>query len=139
MTTMRYVMNYFTSTIPPYIDLLPNYDIVIIQRASHSYYGKGCLDRQEIYRTSGDTRRSILNHHEMVNEISSRYPQQVLNIVLERSSLYFQYKVFSNAKIIIAQHGASLANIFFMQNIDDPSGDSKVNMRHVNEIMTPWT
>lgn len=160
ISTMISVMNYFTTTIPPYIDLLPTYDIVVIQRSSDIYYTKGCIDRQEIYRTSGDMRRSILNHHELVNELISQYPQQVLNIVLERSSLYFQYKIFSNAKIIIAQHGASLANIFFMQNIDNLSSSrsheedeifinkgkkrrveenvNRKNGKHVIEIMTPW-
>lgn len=129
LTTMRSVFNYFEQTIPPYIKLFPTYDIVIIQRGSDNYYEQGCSNRQELFRTSGETRRSITNHHEMVERLKELYPNKVLNIVLERSSIYFQYHLFNSAKVIIAQHGASLANIFFMQN--NPNGS-------IIEIITPW-
>jgi hypothetical protein len=143
--TMNSVFNFFESTIPPYISLLPTYDIVIIQRATDIYYSQGCLDRQEIYRTSGDSRRSISNHQELVQRLESLYPQRVLNIALERSSIYFQYSLFRHAKVVIAQHGASLANIFFMQNKKamnstraSPPAIIQSNQRHVIELMTPW-
>jgi hypothetical protein len=41
------------------------------------------------------------------------------NIVLDRSGLYYQYHLFRNAKVVIAQHGAALANIFFMRSPRD--------------------
>jgi hypothetical protein len=143
-STMRSVFNFFETTIPPYISLLPTFDIVIIQRATDVYYSQGCIDRQEIYRTSGDSRRSISNHSELVEKLESLYPQRVLNIVLERSSIYFQYSLFRHAKVVVAQHGASLANIFFMQNKESMNmshtspESSQANRRHVIEIMTPW-
>jgi capsular polysaccharide biosynthesis protein len=49
--------------------------------------------------------------------------------VLERSSIYYQYRVFRDAKVIIAQHGASLSNIFFM----------KAKESHVIEFSPPWS
>ena len=41
----------------------------------------------------------------------------VENIVLEDTPLLHQSRIFQQAKIVIAQHGASLSNIIFISKI----------------------
>ena len=42
------------------------------------------------------------------------YKNDYENVILERTSVFYQYLLFKNAKLIIANHGASLSNIIFM-------------------------
>jgi hypothetical protein len=110
--------------------------VVLIQRGEEQYFSNGCLDRkqekEQIYRTSGTQRRSIANHSVLAAFLANRFgPDRFCNVVLERSSLYFQFKVFSQAKIVIAQHGAALSNIFFMRK---HGGQAP----HVIEVSPPW-
>ena len=37
-------------------------------------------------------------------------------VSLERTSIYYQFLLFQNANIVIANHGASLSNIVFMND-----------------------
>ena len=128
--TMRTVLNFFSETIPPCMKLIPTFEIVLIQRAEESYFKRGCLNRKPIYRTSGSQRRSITNHEFLSDTLLAKYgPNRFINIILERSSIYLQYKVFRDAKVVIAQHGAALSNIFFMR----PS------VSHIIEFSPPWS
>lgn len=149
------VLNFFETSLPSYIKLLPIYDVLLIQRAQDNYYDSGCRDRTAVYQTSGSQRRSITNHQELADALYSKFGGSFSNIVLERSSIYYQYYMFSRAKIVIAQHGASLANIFFMTKPDaasDSSGIQGANSvdcnamerskpwgAHVIEISPPWS
>jgi hypothetical protein len=123
----REVLAFFETTIPHYIRDMPTYDVVLIERATDSYYGNGaCADRGAIYQTSGSQRRSLTNHEVLREALASRFGRDKFkNIVLERSSIYFQYHVFRHARIVIAQHGAALSNLFFMS--EAVSGTSRGN------------
>ena len=70
---------------------------------SHKYY-------------SGASRRTIRNHKAMVEALWHRYSKryEVRNVVLEGRSIVEQYSLFNSASLLIAQHGAALANIIFM-------------------------
>lgn len=93
-----------------------NYDIVIIERKTNPAY-VSTFTTNKIFKLSGSERRCILNHEEFVENIKKTYPnKKVINISTEYMPLFQQYYVFSNAKLVIAQHGASLANIIFMKN-----------------------
>ena len=97
-----------------------NYDIVIIERRTNPTYVSGYkVDKYkaEIFKLSGSERRCILNHSEFVENIKKVYPnKKVINISTEYMPLFQQYYIFSNTKLVIAQHGASLSNIIFMKN-----------------------
>jgi len=67
--------------------------------------------------TSGGQRRFLLNHTEIKNKLHEKYKNKFTNVVLEDCNIYEQFTIFRNAKIIIAQHGSGLVNIFFSKNI----------------------
>ena len=140
-TRMRKILQFFEDTMPEYVRSIPTYEVILIERATDSYYRAGCPDRTQIYKSSGAERRSLSNHVELVATLSAKYGSKFCNIVLERSSIYYQYHMFRNAKVVIAQHGAALANIIFMSN---PSGSpSKTDADRpsgtVVEISPPWS
>lgn len=116
--TIRAIQKYFHDSLPFYIRELPTYDVILIERAQDVYYQQGgCADRDRIYQTSGSERRSITNHVELRDTLRTECEatgKSFRNISLERTSIYYQYHMFSNANVVIAQHGAALANIFFM-------------------------
>ena len=81
--------------------------IILVQRGpSHSYYHS---ERSEI-KGAGQDRRSIANHGELYRSIRQDYVG-CLNVVPEKLSLTRQVALFWLADIIIAQHGAALANV----------------------------
>jgi hypothetical protein len=94
------------------------YDIVIIERKinkSHSsiIYAKNKWG--DILATSGSERRSISNHDSLVVEIQKLFKNKsIINIAFEYLSFFEQYLLFSNAELVIAQHGAVLGHIIFM-------------------------
>jgi len=67
--------------------------------------------------TSGAGRRSIRNHAQLLDHLGTVFGPQVdvVNLHLENLSLCEQIHYFSSARIVIAQHGAALANIIWMQ------------------------
>lgn len=86
-------------------------DILIIERKCDPFYNSKLSE----IKLSGVERRSIINHEEVVNNISSYFPYHIVkNVSLEGMSIYKQYSLFNNSKIVVAQHGAALANIIFM-------------------------
>ena len=127
------------------LDLVEKYDILIIERKVHKSYeiitdtilqnsnkkskkdstdtkknGANIVDYnsklKELFKYSGKELRSIINHNAFVKLIKKLYPKKkVLNISLEYTSIFDQYVLFNNSKIVFCQHGASLSNIMFMK------------------------
>lgn len=85
---------------------MKNLLLVIDRGAADPYYA---TDSAEI-KTSGRERRSLPNFGEIVTSLTGH---NVLATTLENRSLAFQMAVFGMAKAVIAQHGASLANMVF--------------------------
>lgn len=86
--------------------------ILLIERAPPvSYY----LNDAE-KKGAGTSRRSIKNQEELKKYISSIIASnyEFHNLILEEASFEDQVKYFSSAVIVIAQHGAGLANILWM-------------------------
>lgn len=128
-STRQRILDYFSSSIPSYIKHVAVPPVLLIRRARDTYYSSACIDRTSIYQTSGAARRSITNHDELLSALQHKFgASAVADISLERTSIYYQYRIFSEASVVIAQHGAALANIFFMRN------DALVV-----EISPPWS
>lgn len=147
--TIQAIIQFFNESVPFYIRELPTYDVLLIERAQDVYYQRGgCADRDLIYQTSGSERRSITNHEDLAAAISTECchsGQTFRNISLERTSIYYQYHMFSKAKVVIAQHGAALSNIFFMAspaNKEKQSAQESLTptqLAAVIEISPPWS
>jgi hypothetical protein len=115
------ICNFFKLNVPEYIKCNKSYDIVLIERGSDPKYkllnySKNHPLLQKLGTKSGSERRAIRNHIEICLELEKDYGDKFKNIVLENTSIYYQYHIFSNAKLIIAQHGAALANVIFMKD-----------------------
>lgn len=67
---------------------------------------------QSEIRTAGADRRSIANPEELALRLASA-GHAVLTTALEEASLATQIAVFTSADIIVAQHGAALANVIW--------------------------
>jgi hypothetical protein len=97
-------------------------NVVIIERKKHKGFSTVSYEKNEftkIMKTSGSERRSIINHEEFENTVKKYFNNNeydVLNISTEYMSIFEQYDLFNNADIVIAQHGAALANIIFMNS-----------------------
>ena len=82
-------------------------DILLIDRGQpHSHYA-------EIGRTSGSQRRSIPNIDSLCDLLNKHHKTATFN--LEDKDLALQIAVFSEAKVVVAQHGAALTNIIWMR------------------------
>ena len=85
-------------------------------------------DNIYILNTSGQ-RRIIYNHDNLKNTLSKLYGGDFMNVSLDNLTFEKQYHMFNNAKIVIAQHGSGLCNLFF----------SKPNFKtHLIEISPKW-
>jgi Glycosyltransferase 61 len=81
--------------------------ILLIQRGSSlAFYHS----EQSVLKGSGRDRRSIANHEELHQSLR-RDHAGCLNVLTENLTLARQFALFSLADIIVAQHGAALANI----------------------------
>lgn len=68
----------------------------------------------------GGTRRNITNHNETAMAlvgVAAEFDLAFVNVVLEDMPWEEQVRLFRETKVLVAQHGASLANIIFM--LDD--------------------
>ena len=83
-----------------------NRQIVLIKRDKDNFYNSG---KAEI-PTSGSQRRSIENFPELQACIEAQ-SSNLITVTLEKTTLSEQISLFSGADIIIAQHGAALANL----------------------------
>lgn len=82
--------------------------IIAINRSLDRFYN---TRRAEI-KDSGVQRRSIPNFGDLEKHLASICPN-FNSIVLEQASLAYQVEQFQNADVVIAQHGAALANLIF--------------------------
>jgi Glycosyltransferase 61 len=83
--------------------------ILLIERGSGDpFYWS---ERSEA-KGSGRERRSVNNHRELYHALLQKH-NGCLNVVLEEIPLARQFALFSLADIIIAQHGAALANLIW--------------------------
>jgi hypothetical protein len=101
--------------------------ILVIERKLESAYVSNSVNY-----TSGSTRRRIRNHKALVGALRLQYEESgeytIRDESLEGKSIRDQYVMFSSASLVIAQHGAALSNIFFMNK----------STGHVVEISPPF-
>jgi hypothetical protein len=114
------ICDFFEKNVPFYLKELNFKDIVLIERNidpsyKHIDYSKQHFELQKMGKLSGKDRRYIINHEEIVDYLKSNFSDNFINVSLERTSIYYQYLLFKNAKIIIASHGAGLSNVIFMK------------------------
>lgn len=113
LPSLRRVIKFFSDTAPSYIRQIPTFDIILIERtAKEKYYTE--IEIEKKHKTSGAQHRVIRNHSALASALATKYGSKFSCLELERTSIYFQYHMFANAKIVIAQHGAALSNIVFM-------------------------
>lgn len=76
----------------------------------------GYFSQQSGARRSGAERRAIRNHAELARAVGAlaRPELDFMNVQLETVSLKEQIEIFNKAKIVLAQHGAALANCLWM-------------------------
>lgn len=95
------------------------YDIIIIDRKTNNKYKNIKYNNpkyEKVMKTSGSERRTITNIIELYNLIKYYFPKYSCKIIsLENKNIFEQYYLFNNAQIVIAQHGAALANVIFMK------------------------
>jgi hypothetical protein len=120
--------------------------ILVIERHMDPFYHHNINNdthatANKMQYTSGSTRRRIKNHQALVAALrlqyeasavpgdTSRHVYTVVNESLEGKSLLAQYRLFHSARLVIAQHGAALANIAFMNK----------SASHVVEISPPFS
>jgi hypothetical protein len=83
-------------------------EVILIKRELDFFYSS---ELSEI-KSSGIQRRDILNFIDLETAILKKFPSAE-TLVLENLTLAEQVIKFSSAKVIVAQHGASLANLIF--------------------------
>jgi len=82
-------------------------DILLIDRAPpHSHYA-------DVGRSSGSQRRSIPNINSLCELLNKHRKTEIFH--LEDKDLALQIAAFSEANIVVAQHGAALTNIIWMR------------------------
>ena len=86
--------------------------ILLIGRASTQVNSHQRLLSSSFSQKSGSERRYINNFNDLETALRTR-SQGVVTTYLEQTPVVEQFQMFQNARIIIAQHGASLSNIFF--------------------------
>ena len=89
-------------------------EILLIERIPPDPY---YLNDAQI-KGAGASRRSIRNHQEFCDALRSQIkpPYEFHNLQLEKLSFKEQLKHFNAAAVVIAQHGAGLANIVWMKD-----------------------
>jgi len=119
--------------------------ILVIERSVELYYHPNSTESSmgittnPVKYTSGSTRRRIKNHEALIKALRLKYEGNInndsnneytiLTTSLEGINLMDQYTLFHSANLVIAQHGAALSNIIFMQK----------NSSHVVEISPPFS
>ena len=93
--------------------------VLLIERQPPEAYFKSKECR---VKGGGSERRSISNHDDLMRWLEDNIlePFEFENIQLEKCSFKDQMSLFNGASLVIAQHGAALANIIWMQ------GDAQV-------------
>jgi hypothetical protein len=130
------ICKFFDETMPEYLKQLPTYDVILIERNYEDTYSCQIENKIKINKftskklVSGKKRRYIENHSDIEKFLKKKYSDKFKNFILERVNIYYQYLLFSKAKIIIAQHGAVLANILFMK----PKKSTVIEIQDLNYL-----
>jgi len=83
--------------------------VVLINRdRAHEFYATS----QSEVKSAGSRRRSIPNFDALAQAVTSQYAN-TLCVTLENRSLAWQIALFETADVIVAQHGAALANLIW--------------------------
>lgn len=111
--------------------------IVLIGRDKPDQYYKS--ERSE-RRAAGSERRDIPNFPQLASAVASVYPSAVA-VKLEKHTLAYQIALFSQADIIIGQHGAALLNVLWarpkstlMEIMPDPLMSRPLAPRYFSEL-----
>ena len=118
LSSIRNVNRFLAVNLPRYLSCVPIADVILIERAQDKYYQS--VEVEQKHKISGSTIRCIKNHTQLVEALSSKFGSRFMTVVLERSSIYYQFQLFSQAKVVIGQHGAALSNIVFMISSSSP-------------------
>ena len=118
-------------------DSRPN-KIILIERLLPKPY----FMTEATLKGGGALRRSIVNHPDLASAIKSivKHPYEFHNLQLENLSLTEQIQYCDQALVIIAQHGAGLANIIWMKQksivIELRADDSRDFFQSICEVMS---
>jgi hypothetical protein len=82
------------------------YKVILIER------GKTKLKNN--IKDTGFNRRHLDNHNKLKRALEKRFGPIFKNVILENLTIDEQVSLFTNAKIVIGQHGAGLCNIVWM-------------------------
>lgn len=82
--------------------------VLIGRQPAHTYYNSPLSER----KTAGSQRRSIPNLEAIARALLAHDVNLLANF-MEGTSLWHQIALFKSADVIIAQHGAALANLVF--------------------------
>ena len=115
------VCNYVSALSIKHVSLNPSPLILLIERPRPTFL------TNDLYLNAGGQRRFIYNFEELSATLTGMWPNNVIVRDVGALSIYEQYNLFSNADIIIGQHGAGLCNIYF----------SKAN-KVLIEILPEW-
>jgi hypothetical protein len=105
----------------------PSAEIVLVERMPPD---EDHLEKATV-KWSGSLRRSIANHAELAEALGSAVADgdRFHNLRLETLSFRAQVQHFADARMVIAQHGAALANCVWM-----PPGSIVVELNHVDNV-----
>ncbi len=86
--------------------------VLLIERMPPDHFFK----EEATKKGGGSSRRSIPNHTELANAISNATPKpfKFRNVRLEQLTFEEQVRAFSQAHLVIGQHGAGLANCLWL-------------------------
>lgn len=105
----------------------PAEEILLIERLPPD---EDHLERATV-KWSGTLRRSIANHAELAEAVGAAVadPDHFHNLRLENLPFHTQVQHFANARMVIGQHGAALANSVWMS-----PGSIVVELNHVDNV-----
>lgn len=120
--------------------------IILIERGVEPFYKQNTSNTQcasnHLRCTSGSSRRNIRNHEALLYSLKFRYDgtdgayegvgngeYAVQSLSLEGMGLVEQFSLFNTASLIIAQHGAAMSNMVFMNT----------SVSHIVEISPPYS
>lgn len=119
--------------------------VLVIERTAPIQFYQS---EQSVTKSAGAQRRSIMNHDELFQRIKTVFNTnvEILNLKLEQMSFGEQLKLFSQARIVIGQHGAGLSNQIWMQTggvvveirIDDHRNHFKRLAKTCRHLYTPF-
>ncbi|WP_319591532.1 glycosyltransferase family 61 protein [uncultured Draconibacterium sp.] len=105
---------YLSNTLNINIDGYSN-RVLLIQRLPPDTFYRSAKSKN---KSAGTQRRSIPNQKELKNKIESMLKPEYIfnNVQLEKMTFEDQILYFHQARLVIGQHGAGLANCIWMQN-----------------------